>query len=65
MNIYFTIILFQEEKCKFKEGAIGATLKSWIDLPPGDEVSLQTAVATVGPVSVAIDASQFSFQFYR
>jgi hypothetical protein len=34
-------------------------------LPQGDEAALQNAVANIGPVSVAIDASQPSFEFYK
>ena len=34
-------------------------------LPSGDENTLQLTVAAVGPVSVAIDAGQNTFQLYE
>ena len=42
----------------------GATDIGFVDIPQGDEEALKAALATVGPVSIAIDASQSSFQFY-
>ena len=46
-----------EEKCEFKRKTVGATLLSWADVATGNEKALQAAVAEVGPVSIAIDAS--------
>jgi len=54
----------QDGTCHYKKSNSGATCKGFVDIPTGDEKALKQAVATVGPVSVAIDASQESFQFY-
>merc|ERR1712168_1610775 len=53
-----------EEACHFKPRDVGATDKGFVDITPGSEHDLKKAVAAVGPVSVAIDASHESFQFY-
>lgn len=50
-------------QCKYSARHIGATLKSYVNVNPGDENDL-LAKAAVGPVSVGIDASRGSFQFY-
>jgi len=50
--------------CLYKSKDRGACIENYHDIPTGDENALHTAIANVGPVSVAIDASQSSFQFY-
>ncbi|KAK7605217.1 hypothetical protein V9T40_007075 [Parthenolecanium corni] len=54
----------KEDICRYNPAVSGATDTGFVHIPEGDEEKLKIAVATVGPVSVAIDASQVSFQFY-
>jgi len=49
--------------CAFNPATVGATLASFKDITSQSETALQSAI-TARPVSVAIDASQSSFQFY-
>jgi len=58
-------VLYQDGSCKYKASSRGATVSGYVDVPHGNERKLQEAVATVGPVSVAIDANHASFMLYR
>jgi len=51
------------QNCEYSASNIGSTLASYSNVASGDENALLQAV-TSGPTSVAIDASQSSFQFY-
>merc|ERR1711915_110710 len=52
------------EKCQFKKKEYSAKFSSLVDINNGTELALKIAVATVGPISVGIDASQPSFHSY-
>jgi len=55
----------RDQKCMFKTSNVGATDTGYTDIPEGDEEALKKAVATVGPIAVAIDAGHSSFQMYQ
>jgi len=50
--------------CKYSARNKGASISSYKDIIKGSESDLQNAVGLIGPVSIAIDASHNSFQFY-
>ncbi|CAF0975592.1 unnamed protein product [Rotaria sordida] len=54
----------RDGKCRFKKENTGATDTGFVDIKSTNESALQIAIATVGPISIGIDASQDSFQFY-
>ena len=54
----------EDEPCRFKAADVGATCTGYVDVAHKDEMALQKASADIGPISVAIDASHMSFQFY-
>lgn len=53
----------QQSYCRFRSNYVGAKVKGYTNVR-ANEVYLKSAVASVGPVSVAIDASSSAFQFY-
>eukprot|EP00731_Ephydatia_muelleri_P027451 Em0019g324a len=54
----------RDDVCRFDPSNVGATDTGFVDVTSGDESALQAAVANVGPISIAIDASHTSFQLY-
>ncbi len=52
----------RDGKCLFKKADIGATCTGYVNVKQGSEQDLENAVATIGPISVAMDASHQSFQ---
>ncbi|CAF1013726.1 unnamed protein product [Rotaria sordida] len=55
----------KDNQCRFKASDVGATDTGYTDITSKDESALQQAVATVGPISVAIDANHITFQLYK
>ena len=56
--------LAQNEPCNYSKSHVGAKVTGVVNITKGSDKDLLHAVATVGPISVAIDASVQEFQFY-
>ncbi|XP_018620342.2 cathepsin S-like [Scleropages formosus] len=54
-----------DDQCKYNAANRAANCTSYHFVSEGDEEALKEAVATIGPISVAIDATQPKFAFYR
>ena len=52
----------QQSYCKYTTGGIGAEITGSIQVASGSEEDLQSAVAYVGPIAVAVDASSSAFR---
>jgi len=56
--------LGQDGYCHVNKSEMGLKIKSWVNVTSGDVDALKVAIASHGPVSVAIDASHKSLSFY-
>lgn len=50
--------------CRYNSKKKAGSCSGFVNLPTGSEDELEKAIALIGPVSVGIDASCLSFQFY-
>lgn len=55
----------QNDTCKYKPENKDATVRGFVRIPEGDERKLLVALATIGPISVAIDASSRNFMHHH
>lgn len=53
------------QQCHFNKTKVAATDSGFVDIPHGDESQLLNAVASQGPISVAIDAGHRNFMLYK
>ncbi|XP_059138684.1 procathepsin L-like [Physella acuta] len=55
----------EENFCQNVRKPVAATVNGYVCIPKGDEDALKEAVATIGPISVAIDADDPTFALYK
>ncbi|XP_044513497.1 procathepsin L-like [Gracilinanus agilis] len=55
----------ENNECKYQPECSGASVTGFVDIPSEQERALMEVVATMGPVSVAIDGGNPTFQFYN
>lgn len=55
----------KEQACQYNKSEVVADVTGWVDVTSESEDELKKAVGFEGPVSVAIDASHYTFQFYK
>ena len=55
----------KNDTCRYNPAKSGATVSGYVSIKSGSEDDLKAAVATIGPISVAIDSNHTSFQLYN
>ena len=56
----------QDDTCRFQSKNVGARDTGYVRVTPrGDENALKEAVASIGPISVSMDASHETFHLYK
>ncbi|XP_056380569.1 procathepsin L isoform X4 [Hyla sarda] len=61
----YPYIAKDDQECAYNSNNTAANDTGFMDVTSGSEKELMKAIASVGPVSVAIDAGHQSFQFYQ
>lgn len=61
----WSYLVTQDDLCHYRPEFSAVNETGFVDIPSGKEHALMKAVASVGPLAVAIDASHNSFQFYQ
>ncbi|XP_054713340.1 procathepsin L-like [Uloborus diversus] len=54
----------RKKHCKFVRSGVGSNCTKYMKIKQGNEIDLQAAVANVGPIAIAIDASGDKFMSY-
>ncbi|XP_062394838.1 cathepsin K-like [Sardina pilchardus] len=55
----------QDERCAYSNSMMAFGCRGFKEIPRGSETDLTAAVAQVGPIAVAVDASRKTFHFYK
>lgn len=55
-------LFLQQSYCKYTTNGFGALISGFLQVKSGSESDLQSAVANVGPIAVAVDANSAAFR---
>lgn len=55
----------KEKSCRFDPANVGARLRTFKELPEGDEQALKDAVTNIGPIAVGIDGLRDAIRFVK
>lgn len=62
LHTYTRVCIPQQMSCSYTRSGCGATMSGSVSIKSGSESDLQSAVANIGPISVAVDARSSGFR---